>query len=252
MASENPNVRINPATGAKYFQGDHVLTEFEMKYQAEDGDYMDMDKIEDINEFEWQHYNQERDDDTNSAIWELHVRPAIERGIARNSMADIHPFIRAFVFIQNDAPLGCAGDIKLACAQFKADTAEFGRWQATARYIAKMVKAHDRSVAAGANYFHMGISNWVEDGMKMLFGWTEIGYENFHWEALDSIPEADRPEETVEDKQRIVEALGRKFSGDKLREVMLGLRRFRQEQDKEWQRILDERAADAAAAAKPQ
>jgi hypothetical protein len=219
-------IRIHPVTGAKYWQGERELSEFEMKYQADWFDGMDTDKVEDWNEFDWSQFDQSRCSDTNSLI-AGEVIHLIDRAIERNSMRELHAFIRAFCWEGDDMPLGCAGDIKLACVQYKGEVQEFGRPQATARFIVKMVQGHARSVAAGVNYYNMTVENWIVDGMKKLFGFH--GYSDaYHWEAQ---PGAEGDEiwltETEEEKKAIITALSNKYVGDQQRQVLRGLRAFR-------------------------
>jgi hypothetical protein len=227
-------VCIHPVTGAKYFESvEYKLSEFEKQYQAEHSDFMDLDKVTNWNEFQWQHYNQDRNDDTNHMIFD-YVQPLIDRAIDRNSMRELHAFIRAFCWKDDDIPLGCAADIQQACVRYKGEVQEFGRPQATARFIVKMVQGHARSVAAGVNYYNRTVENWIVDGMKKLF------YEEYHWDALPGAEDEDRLSvETEDEKKEIITAISRKYVGDQQRLVLRGLRQFRLEAEIEIKRIAD-------------
>jgi len=222
-------VYIDLRTGARYDNAalEYKLTEWEKQYQSEHGDFMDLDKVTNWNEFQWQHYNQDRNDDTNHMIFD-YIQPLIDRAIERNSMRELHAFIRAFCWKADDIPLGGAGDIQQACVQYKSEAEEFGRPKATARFIVKMVQGHARSVAAGVNYYNRTVENWIVDGMKKLFGWN--GGDAYHWDAL---PGGDHRMqeiwlvETEDEKKEIINSISRKYVGDQQRRVLRGLRQFR-------------------------
>ena len=219
---EEGQVLVNEETGELYYQGERVLSAFEKRYQSKLGDIMDIRKIEDYNTLEWEHYDFDRCGDTNSIIYDG-VRPIVEAAVRRGRMDRVHPFIRAWCFPCDDVPLKYAGDLALALSLFKDDTAEFGRWQATVRFIAKLVRAHARSVKNGVNFNDNTAEDWVHQGMLGLFGWD--GETDYHTESLPH----DASGETESDKQLIVEALSRKFKGPLRTQVLAGLRRFRME-----------------------
>ena len=224
VAQLDPHVRVNEETGELYYQGERELSAFEKRYQSADGDYMDVNKIADYNTVEWEHYDFKRCWDTNCIIYDG-VRPIVEEAVHRRRLDGVHPFIRAWCFPGDDVPLRHAGELVLALSLFKDEVDEFGRWQATARFIGKMIKAHARSVRNEVNFNDNTADDWVYQGMQMLFGC---------WDDDPNIHRESRPldEETREDKRRIVDALRHAFSGQQLTQSLAGLRRFRVQQDR--------------------